>query len=344
LNRRVAVVLFNLGGPDGPAAVQPFLFNLFRDPAIIGAPAAIRLPLALFISRMRAKSARANYALMGGGSPLLPETERQSAALTEVLARALPDAEVRCFIAMRYWKPLTQATAKAVAAFAPDEVILLPLYPQFSTTTTGSSVRAWASAYKGGGRVSTLCCYPDVAGLVDAHAQAIRSAYDAAGRPPGVRLLFSAHGLPERVVQAGDPYQVQVEATAAAVAKVLDGLLPWSICYQSRVGPLKWIGPSTVETIEAAGQAGEGVLIAPIAFVSEHVETLVELDHEYKELAQAAGCPIFLRAPALGVSGAFIEALAGAVIDALKRGGGVASACGGRWCDADWSACPARAA
>lgn len=342
--RRIAVVLFNLGGPDGPVAVQPFLFNLFNDPAIISAPAAIRWPLAQFISRTRAKSARANYALMGGGSPLLPETQRQAAALEAELAATLPGDAVRCFIAMRYWTPLTSETAAAVSAFEPDEVILLPLYPQFSTTTTGSSAEAWAKAYKGGGRVSTVCCYPDASGLAGAHAEAIERTYADAGRPAGVRILFSAHGLPERVIEAGDPYQAQVEATVAAVTANLRSALPSSICYQSRVGPLKWIGPSTVEAIEAAGQAGEGVLIAPIAFVSEHVETLVELDHEYRALAEQAGCPVFLRAPALGVAPSFIDTLSRAVVDALGRPGAVESACGGRWCDVSWSKCPAKLA
>lgn len=337
-------MLFNLGGPDGPDSVQPFLFNLFKDPAIIGAPTLVRLPLAQFISRTRAKPAKANYAMMGGGSPLLPETEKQSRALKKALDTVLPDAEVRCFIAMRYWHPLTHETAKAVAAFGPDEVVLLPLYPQFSTTTTGSSVRAWTSAYKGPGRVSTVCCYPEAQGLVRAHAEAIRRTYEQAGRPQKVRLLFSAHGLPERVIEGGDPYQAQVEATAAAVAAALGDLLPWTICYQSRVGPLKWIGPSTAEAIEAAARAGEGVLVTPIAFVSEHVETLVELDHEYRELADAAGCPVFLRAPALGVADAFINALAKAVVGALGRPGVVAADCGGRWCAASWSACPSNAA
>lgn len=344
MTQRLAVVLFNLGGPDGPASVRPFLYNLFRDPAILGVPAAVRLPLAQLISRTRAKAARANYALMGGGSPLLPQTEAQADVLQAALAERFPGREVRCFIAMRYWKPLTEETARAVAAFAPDEVVLLPLYPQFSTTTTGSSAAAWRETYKGAGRVSTVCCYPDVDGLARAHADAITATYEAAGRPAGVRLLFSAHGLPERVVLAGDPYQAQVEATVAAVVARLGVALPWSICYQSRVGPLKWIGPSTVEAIQAAGRAGEGVLISPIAFVSEHVETLVELDHEYRALAAASGCPVFLRAPTPGVAPAFIGVLADTVVAALTRPGAVESACGGRWCPRAWSACPARAA
>lgn len=329
---RLAVVLFNLGGPDGPDAVRPFLFNLFRDKAIIGAPAPVRYPLAAFISATRAKGARANYALMGGGSPLLPETRKQADALQAELGRRRPGDEDRVFVAMRYWKPFAAQTAQEVAAFAPDEVVLLPLYPQFSTTTTESSLKDWNKAYRGPGRSRTVCCYPVSGGLAEAHARAIRGAWEAAGRPAGIRLLFSAHGLPERVVAGGDPYQAQVEATAAAVAARLPEFSDWRISYQSRVGPLKWIGPSTDDEIRLAGAQGVGVLVSPIAFVSEHVETLVELDHEYAELAHESGCPVWLRAPAPGTDPDFISALAGAVGTALERSGGVAP-------DGNW-ACP----
>ena len=336
---RLAVVLFNLGGPDGPDAVRPFLFNLFRDKAIIGAPAPVRYPLAAFISATRAKGARANYALMGGGSPLLPETRKQAEALQTELVRRRPGDEVRVFVSMRYWKPFAAQTALEVSEFAPDEVVLLPLYPQFSTTTTESSIKDWSKAYQGPGRSRTICCYPVSDGLAEAHARAIRGVWEAAGRPAGLRLLFSAHGLPERVVAGGDPYQAQVEATASAVAAHLPEFTDWRISYQSRVGPLKWIGPSTDDEIRLAGAEGVGVLVSPIAFVSEHVETLVELDHEYAELAHEAGCPVWLRAPAPGTDPGFISALAGAVGTALEREGGVAP--DGNWsCAAVHGRCP----
>jgi ferrochelatase len=195
--RRVAVVLFNLGGPDSPKAVRPFLFNLFRDPAIISLPGPARLAVAALISTTRAKSARANYAVMGGASPLLRETEAQAEALRAELIRAAPGIEAEVFVAMRYWKPFVDQTAKAVERFAPDEVVLLPLYPQFSTTTTASSLSAWTRAYRGPGEVRAVCCYPDEAGLVEAHATKIEQAWEKAGRPENLRLLFSAHGLPE---------------------------------------------------------------------------------------------------------------------------------------------------
>ncbi len=338
MTRRTAVVLFNLGGPDGPAAVEPFLFNLFKDPAILSLPWPVRLPLAALIARTRRRSATENYAMMGGGSPLLPETEAQAAALDAALSRAI-EGEARCFIAMRYWHPMTEETAREVAAWKPDDVVLLPLYPQFSGTTAGSSLAAWRKAYRGPGRQHTICCYPDAAGLVKAHAERIRET--VAGAPAGLRLLFSAHGLPEKTIEGGDPYQAQVEASCAAVAAELGSGWDWRVCYQSRVGPLKWLGPSTVEALHEAGAEGRGVVVAPIAFVSEHVETLVELDHEYGPMALAAGCPVYLRAPALGVCDTFIGGLAEAVAKAVLRGPGVASACGRRWCEARWTQCPA---
>ena len=322
--RRIAVVLFNLGGPDGPKSVRPFLYNLFSDPAIIGLPAPLRYPLAALISRLREKAAIVNYNRMGGASPLLPETLAQAEALQRSLAAELPAATVKVFTAMRYWRPLTASCAADVAQFQPDEIVLLPLYPQFSTTTTASSVKAWRGAYRGGGRTRTVCCYPRAPGLIEAHAERIRAALAGAPKGQPVRLLFSAHGLPEKVITAGDPYQRQVEATAAAVAERLGGKLDWKICYQSRVGPMRWIGPSTAESIEDAARDGVGVVISPIAFVSEHVETLVELDHDYAELAESVGCAPYIRVAALGLEPAFIDALTDTTLDALGREGGAA--------------------
>lgn len=337
---RLAVVLFNLGGPDRPEAVRPFLFNLFNDRAIIGAPQPIRWLIARLISTTRAKAARANYALMGGASPLLKETEAQAAALRAALRVEVP-GEIEVFVAMRYWRPFTAEAVRAVEAFGPDEVILLPLYPQFSTTTTGSSLKAWRAAYKGKAEVRTVCCYPTEAGLIEAHARKIRATHEAMGRPGPLRVLFSAHGLPQQVVDRGDPYQDQIERTAAAVAERLgDGWTAdwdWRICYQSRVGPLKWLGPSTPEALAEAGRDGRGVLVVPIAFVSEHIETLVELDIEYTELARELGLPFYLRAPAVGTDVAFIEGLVDTIAGALGRPG---LAPEGRPCPKGFAGCP----
>jgi ferrochelatase len=258
------------------------------------------------------------------------------------LASALPGDEVRSFIAMRYWHPLTEESAIDVAAFGPDEVVLLPLYPQFSTTTTQSSLKAWKAAYAGSGRSRAVCCYPRTAGWIEAQAEGVReklaeAAKDYPDRP--VRVLFSAHGIPEKLIAQGDPYQEQVETTAAAVAEAA-GLTDWSLCYQSRVGPMKWLGPSTPEALEQAGRDGVGVVLVPIAFVSEHIETLVELDIEYRELAEEHGIHPYIRVPAVSVTPAFITGLAEGVIAALDRSG---TAPFGPGCQADWKACPCQA-
>lgn len=338
--RRIAIVLFNLGGPDDQATVRPFLFNLFNDPAIIGLPGIVRTPLAGLISSRREKAAKANYALMGGGSPLLPETRRQAEALESALARRLPDDEVRAFIAMRYWTPLTAATATEVTAFGPDEIVLLPLYPQYSTTTSASSLKEWNALYAGSGDSRTVCCWPEAYGWIDAQATAIAARLDEAGEAP-VRVLFSAHGIPEKLVsRKGDPYQEQVESTVAAVVARLGELgrtVDHALCYQSRVGPLKWLGPSTPEALAQAARDGKGAVIVPIAFVSEHVETLVELDIEYAELAHELGVTPYLRVPAVGTAAPFIDALADAAVHALGRTG---VAPYGPGCRGEWKACP----
>jgi ferrochelatase len=336
--RRIAVVLFNLGGPADLKGVRPFLERLFSDPAIIDLPAVARLPLAAVVARLRARKARANYALMGGASPLLAETAAQAAALQGALHARLADAEVRVVIAMRYDAPMSWAAARTVADFAPDEVVLAPLYPQYSTATTASSLAAWRAVYPGACRA--ICCWYDNDGLIEAHVRQILTTWEAAGRPM-VRLLLSAHGVPLRVDAGGDPYRWQVEATCARLAARLGPDWDWRLCYQSRVGPLKWLGPSTPEAILEAGRDGLGVLIDPIAFVSEHVETLVELDVDYAALAKAAGISVYLRAPAVGIDEAFIDGLAGAVIRALERAGLGPDGAG---CPAAFRRCPSRTA
>ncbi len=341
--RKIAVVLFNLGGPDGQESVKPFLRNLFRDPAIIGAPGPIREFLAWFISTTRTPEASENYAKMGGGSPIVPETEKQMAAMTAALKARLPaDDEVRLFMAMRYWHPFVEEAVNAVKAYAPDEIVLLPLYPQFSTTTTASSLKAWKDA--GGPPARTVCCYPMEADFVQAHADLIRKSWTAAGQPENARILYSAHGLPEVTVKRGDPYQWQVEQTVAAVAKRLPDLPDFEICYQSRVGPLKWIGPPTDEAILRACEDGKHIFLTPIAFVSEHIETLVELDEEYREVADENGAPGYDRVPALGDHPAFIDALAKLTIGALEGDKGLKPPMGERLCPKSFGKCPCLAA
>ncbi len=347
---RTAIVLFNLGGPDGPRAVRPFLFNLFNDPAIIGAPGPLRWLLAQGISRRRAPGTRRIYDELGGGSPLLANTEVQARALETALNAQTEgntqagDGEVKAFVAMRYWHPMSEETARAVKAYDPERVVLLPLYPQFSTTTTGSSIAAWAgAAARAGLEVPTraLCCYPTEPGFVAEVAGRLRSALAQAAGHGAPRVLFSAHGLPKKIVERGDPYQWQVERTVAAVVEALgQGDLDWRICYQSRVGPLEWIGPSTEAEIARAGRDGVALVVVPIAFVSEHSETLVELDIEYRRLAREAGVPVYVRAPTVGVGAAFIAGLADLVRQALADPRPLRSQAGGRLCPPSCSGCP----
>jgi ferrochelatase len=325
--RRIAIVLFNLGGPDSLAAVQPFLFNLFNDRNIINLPQPFRWAIAKLISSRRTPTATHVYQQMGGRSPILPNTEAQAASLEALL---IGGDEVRCFIAMRYWHPFTEDVAREVQAWGADEAILLPLYPQFSTTTTASSVRVWNdTARKIGLHVPQriVCCYPDepgfIAALADVTAKAIAqtrtSVPDAAPA-----IIFSAHGLPQKIVDAGDPYVTQVEATVRAAAAALGlGAGDYQIAYQSRVGPLKWVGPATDETILAAAKAGKPIVVVPVAFVSEHSETLVELDIEYGALARDNGAAAYVRAPTVATHPAFIAGLADLVRKAQTQDGAV---------------------
>lgn len=306
---KLAIVLFNLGGPDGPEAVEPFLKNLFRDPAIISLPWFARLPLARLIARRRAPIAREIYNHIGGGSPIVAETRAQADALENALS--IDGVEAKAFIAMRYWHPFSDGAALAVKRFNPDKIVLLPLYPQYSTTTTASSLTDWARAARKAkltAPTTRICCYPADSGFIAAAADKIRTAMAGARADLSYRLLLSAHGLPKRVITKGDPYQWQVEQSAAAIVKALamPELEP-VVCYQSKVGRLEWIGPATDAEIQRAGRDGKGVIIAPVAFVSEHSETLVELDIEYAKLAAEAGVPDYRRAATVGAHSAFIN-------------------------------------
>ena len=338
---KIAVVLFNLGGPDAPEAVQPFLFNLFNDKAIIALPQPLRWCLATLVSHRRAPVARKIYEHLGGASPLLGLTRDQSRALEAALAA---HGEVRCFIAMRYWHPMTEEAVLEVKNFAPDRIVLLPLYPQYSTTTSASSFAEWQRYARAEGLTApthALCCYGTVARFVEAHGALIRAALETVTGP--VRLLFSAHGLPKKIVERGDPYVWQIERSAEAIAESLAESYPdldWTVCYQSRVGPLDWVGPSTEDELKRAGREAIAVVVAPIAFVSEHSETLVELDIEYRDLAAEAGVTDYVRVPALGDGAAFIAGLAALVRHTLDGAADLCSHRGGRLCPAGLKGCP----
>lgn len=312
-NPQTAVILLNLGGPDCEQAIEPFLRNFFSDPAIIGLPSFLRLPLARLIARRRARGeAHESYMALGGKSPLLENTERQRAALQEKLGFPV-------YTVMRYWHPRSDEAARSILARNVKRVVLLPLYPQFSTATTQSSFKdARQVLANTGAEIVEICCWPDNPGFVAASADEIRKVLPDNGKP--CRLLFSAHGLPERTIAAGDPYQQQAELSAAAIARKLGkAASDWSICYQSRVGPLKWIGPSIEEELARAARDGIGVVVYPHAFVSEHVETLVELDMMYKKKAADLGVPFFIRARTVGTHPEFIDGLAALVTGALGK-------------------------
>jgi ferrochelatase len=335
---RTAVVLFNLGGPDSLAAVRPFLTNLFNDPAIIRLPQPLRWLVAQLIARQRAPLAREIYRHLGGASPILANTEAQARALEAELGEGF-----RVFIAMRYWRPLSSETAAAVKAWAPDRVVLVPLYPQFSTTTTASSVADWRRATARLGLVAParlLCCYPDDRGFIGTIAGMLARALDEMPSNKPVRILLSAHGLPERIVAAGDPYRWQVERTVAAVLAALGQPgLDAVLCFQSRVGPLAWIKPAIDDEIRRAGAERRPLIVVPIAFVSEHSETLVELDRDYGRLAEASGVPSYRRLPTVGANPLFIAGLAGEVRRLAEEGHAVRSNAGGRICPPEFGGC-----
>jgi ferrochelatase len=310
-----AVILFNLGGPDKIENVEPFLFNLFNDPAILNLPTILRYPLAKLISNRRAPVAKKIYEEIGGSSPILKLTEEQSGALETRLNLTETDNEYKCFIVMRCWNPRANDVIKDVQLFNPEEIILMPLYPQYSAATSGSSIKEWKDVCKKINyqvKTSTICCYPTDQNFIKAHTEEIiKKIKDL----KNFKLIFSAHGLPEKNIKKGDPYQWQVEQS---VQKIVENLnienLDWILSYQSKVGPLKWIGPSTEDIIIENSKISKHIVLVPIAFVSEHSETLVELDIEYKEIADANGCKNYTRVPALGINEDFIKAMSELII------------------------------
>jgi protoporphyrin/coproporphyrin ferrochelatase len=310
-----AVILFNLGGPDKLENVKPFLFNLFNDPAILNIPTLFRYPIAKLISNRRAPIAKKIYQELGGSSPILKLTNDQSNALEVKLNDDDDTSEYRCFVVMRCWHPRAKEVLKNVINYDPDEIILLPLYPQYSAATSGSSIKEWKDVCKKNNyktKTSIICCYPTDPNFVLAHKNEIKRKIN---NLENYKLIFSAHGLPEKNIKKGDPYQWQVEQS---VSKIVESLkidnLDWVLSYQSRVGPLKWIGPSTEDIIIKNSKIGKHIVLVPIAFVSEHSETLVELDIEYKELANKNGCKNYTRVPAIGTNKDFIKAMSELII------------------------------
>ena len=311
-----AIILFNLGGPDKLENVKPFLFNLFYDPAILNFPKIFRYPLAKLISSRREPVAKKIYEELGGSSPILKLTQDQALQLEKKLNNEKNNHEYKCFIVMRCWNPRANEVVHEVKKYNPQEIILLPLYPQFSAATSGSSIKEWQNVCvkeKYNVKTNIICCYPTDKGFVQAHVKEIKKIIE---KIKNYKLIFSAHGLPKKNIKNGDPYQWQIEQSVATIVEKLNiDNLDWILSYQSRVGPLKWIGPPTDEIIIKNSKNGKHIVLVPIAFVSEHSETLVELDIEYKKLAQDNGCKNYSRVPALGINEDFINSLLGIIIN-----------------------------
>ncbi|MDR3721848.1 MAG: ferrochelatase [Candidatus Acidoferrales bacterium] len=323
--KEIAVVLFQLGGPDSQAAVEPFLYNLFCDPDIINFPGSFlaRKPLAKLISTTRSKVAGQRYAAIGGGSPIGRLTEQQARALEVALRPHIP---ARTVVAMRYWRP---DTAHAIAALdsAPfDELVLLPLYPHYSFATTGSSLKEWNRLYKPKVPVQLIDHFFDHPDYVAAIVERVNSVLQQLPRPEEVHLVFSAHGLPMALVEKGDPYPQHIAATVQLVRELGAWPNPHVLCFQSRVGPQKWLTPSLTGTIERMAREGQHrMLVVPISFLTEHIETLHEINIEAREQAESLGIKEFHMMPALNDSPLLIRALADLVLRSVGRRSGVAS-------------------
>lgn len=323
--KKYGIVLLQLGGPDSLDAVEPFLYNLFRDPDIINFPLSFlfRKRLARIIAQKRSPKIREHYHHMGGKSPILELTEAQAKALEERLSKTI-DAKV--VIAMRYWKPFTDETIQKLKKEGISDIILLPLYPHYSVSTTGSSVNEWNRAVKrdnvGHWNVELVREYPTHPDFIASFIARINEALDRfpEEKREHVHLLFSAHGTPLKLVRKGDPYKYQIEDTVKAIMREGKYVQNHTLCFQSRVGPEKWLEPFTDDTVERLGKEGKkNMLIIPVAFVSEHIETLFELNVEVREIAEEHGVEQFEVMPALNDHPKYIDALADLTLSVVNK-------------------------
>jgi protoporphyrin/coproporphyrin ferrochelatase len=318
ISKRVGVVLFQLGGPDSLAAVEPFLFNLFCDPDIIDFPFSRigRRPLAKLISSTRAKKAGQHYASIGGGSPIRKFTERQAAALEAQLI--LEGIDARCVVAMRYWHPFTAEAIEQLQAAQVDHVVLLPLYPQYSKTTTGSSLNEWRRRWPPSVPTSSVDAFYRNPIYIESFVDRVNEALEQFADPQIVELVFSAHSVPVSVIEKGDPYQRQIQETVELVMNQGGWPNPHRLCYQSKVGASRWLQPSLHTTLRnLAAEKVRDVCVIPISFVSDHVETLAEIDHCARQEARELGIEHFAMTRGLNDSPKFIRALAACVLEAL---------------------------
>ncbi|MDX9787831.1 MAG: ferrochelatase [Desulfobacterales bacterium] len=314
-----AVVLMNLGGPDSLESVEPFLCHLFSDPDIFRIPFGQRL-FAKFISKRRAPKVMARYRQIGGKSPINEWTEAQRRLLQEALQVENPGARV--YTAMRYWHPFIHETAEKVAADRFEKIVLLPLYPHYSITTTGSAFNEWKRVYSGDvaalNYVSDYFDHPQYIAAINERIDETIQTFPEAARGE-IQIVFSAHGTPVRFVKEGDPYSRQIQKTVDGVMTARRHSHPHHLCFQSRVGPVKWLEPSTEKMIEKlATQGNKHLLIVPVSFVSDHIETLFELNVEYREVAERLGIETYRVMTGLNASTTFIAALKDIVLATIK--------------------------
>ncbi len=350
MEKKIAVIVFNLGGPDKLESVKPFLFNLFNDYNIISLPQPFRYFLAKFISSCRENKAKEIYSKMGGKSPILVNTEEQAISLEKKLNDNTTDTVYKTFIAMRYWHPFAVDVIRNVKEWNPDKIFLLPLYPQYSTATTKSSVEQWErEAIKAQLTTPTYtsCCYPVEDNFISAHVDNICQSLENIKKRTNypIRILFSAHGLPEVTIKKGDPYRYQIESTAAKIEtqirlKFDDPNLDMIVTFQSRVGLLKWTEPYTDDEIIRAGKDKYALIVCPISFVSDHSETIVELQDEYKCLAEEFNVPDYTVVPVIGTNPSFIESLENEVYRLDKTDSSISSYNGKRFCNPEYNKCP----
>ncbi len=323
--RNLRLSFFQLGGPDTQAAVEPFLYNLFRDPDIINFPGSFlaRKPLAKLISSTRSKRVRQHYAEIGGGSPIRRLTERQARALEAALRVHI---SARTHVAMRYWNPNTEEAIANLESQPYDELILLPLYPHYSFATTGSSLKEWNRLHRTSAPVHVIDHFFDHPDYIAGIVERINGVLDQLPNPEEVNLVFSAHGLPLTLVEKGDPYPQHIQMTVRMICELGAWENPFVLCYQSKVGPQKWLQPSLTTTIEKMARDGiKRMLVVPISFLTEHIETLHEINIEAREHAEALGVTDFHMMPALNDSPLLIRALADLVLRSVGMRAGVAS-------------------
>ncbi len=322
---RTGVLLLNLGGPDQIEDVRPFLFNLFSDPEIIRLPFPwLQRPLAWLISTLRARKSQSNYLQIGGGSPLRRITNEQAKALEDNLTSK--GLDVSTYVGMRYWHPFTEEAIAQVKRDNIQKLVVLPLYPQFSISTSGSSFRLLESLWQKDKQLQSMeytliPSWYSCPGYLQSMADLLREEIDQFANPEEVTVFFSAHGVPlSYVEEAGDPYQAEIEACTGLIMKALNRPNPHVLAYQSRVGPVEWLQPYTEDTIiQLAEQGVKNLVVVPISFISEHIETLQEIDMEYRELAEHSGIENFRRVPALNTHAGFIESLGSLVQEALVK-------------------------